>query len=104
MDVWKTEPDEIETVLTGYYQNLFTTSSLENFSNVLEHVPQLITDEMNSYLSSEFLECEVSAALNQMAPLKAPGPPLSTFLGISRQGCVLLFFILVKHRYLTPPC
>ena len=45
-----------------------------NFSDVLEHVPQLITDEMNSYLSSEFLECEVSAALNQMAPMKAPGP------------------------------
>ena len=73
MDVWRTEPDEIAIVLTGYYQNLFTTSSPENFSNVLEHVPQLITDEMNSYLSSEFLECEVSAALNQMAPLKALG-------------------------------
>ena len=64
MDVWRTEPDEIATVLTGYYQNLFTTSSPENFSNVLEHVPQLITDKMNSYLSSEFLECEVSAVLN----------------------------------------
>ena len=45
-----------------------------NFSDVLEHVPQLITDEMNSYLSRDFLECEVSAALNQMAPMKAPGP------------------------------
>ena len=56
MDTWKTEPDEIAAVLTGYYQNLFTTSTLENSSNVLEHVPQLITDEMNSYLSREFLE------------------------------------------------
>ena len=64
MDVWRTEPDEIATVLTGYYQNLFTTSSPKNFSNVLKYVPQLITDKMNSYLSSEFLECEVSAALN----------------------------------------
>ena len=63
MDGWKTEPDEIAIVLTGYYQNLFSTSSPENFSNLLEHVPQLITDEMNSYLSSEFLACEVSAAL-----------------------------------------
>ena len=65
MDVWKTEPDEIGTVLTSYYQNLFTTSSPKNFSNVLEHVPQLITDEMNSYLSSEFLECEVSAEIGR---------------------------------------
>ena len=62
MDTWKTEPDEIAAVLTGYYQNLFTTSTLENSSNVLEHVPQLIMDEMNSYLSHEFLECKVSVA------------------------------------------
>ena len=39
MDTWKTEPNEIAAVLTGYYQNLFTTSTLENSSNVLEHVP-----------------------------------------------------------------
>ena len=56
MDAWKTEPDEIAAILSGYYQNLFTTSTPENSSNVLEHVPQLITDEMNSYLSREFLE------------------------------------------------
>jgi len=35
---------------------------------------------MNSYVSLEFMECEVSVALKQMAPLKAPGldemPPL----------------------------
>ena len=109
MDTWKTEPYEIAAVLTGYYQNLFTTSTLENSSNVLEHVPQLITDEMNSYLSHEFLECKVSVALNQMAPLKAESrrnatPFLPTFLGDSGQGCDLFYLILAKHRYLTPPC
>ena len=80
MDDWKTHPDEIAAVLIGFYQNLFTTSTSKNSSNVLVYVPQLITDEMNSYLSREFMECEVSAALKQMAPLKAPGldgmPPL----------------------------
>ena len=39
MDDWKTHPDEIATVLTGYYQNLFTTSTLENSSNVFVYVP-----------------------------------------------------------------
>ena len=79
MDDWKTHLDEIVVVLTGY-QNLYTTSTSENSSNVLAYVPQLIMDEMNSYLLREFMECEVSAALKQMAPLKAPGsdgmPPL----------------------------
>ena len=74
MDAWKSELDEIAAVLTGYYQNLFTTSTRDNSSNMLEHVPQLITDEMKSYLSREFLECEVSATLNQMTLLKALSP------------------------------
>ena len=61
MDDWKTHPDEIIAVLIGFYQNLFTTSTSKNSNNVLVYVPQLITDEMNSYLSREFMECEVSA-------------------------------------------
>ena len=109
MDVWRTEPDEIATVLTGYYQNLFTISSPENFSDVLGHVPQLITDEMNSYLSSEFLECEVSAALNQMAPLKAPGPdgmpPLfyQHFWGLVDKDVTSSILSWLNIRYPTPP-
>ena len=79
MDDWKTHLDEIVVVLTGY-QNLYTTSTSENSSNVLAYVPQLIMDKMNSYLLREFMECEVLAALKQMAPLKVPGsngmPPL----------------------------
>ena len=48
MDDQKTHPDEIAAVLTDHYHNLFTTSTPENFSNVLAYVPQLIMDEMNS--------------------------------------------------------
>ena len=39
MDDLKTHPDEIASMLTGYYQNLFTTSILEKSSNVLAYVP-----------------------------------------------------------------
>ena len=48
MDDWKTHPDEITAVLIGFYQNLITTSTSKNSSNVLAYVPQLIMDEMNS--------------------------------------------------------
>ena len=40
----------------------------------------MVTDEMNAELVKEFTALEVKEALNQMAPLKAPGsdgmPPL----------------------------
>ena len=74
MDVWRTQPDEISAILTRYYQNHFTTSRLENSSNVLAHDPQIITEKMNLSLTHDFMEIEVSEALQQMAPLKAPGP------------------------------
>ena len=47
---------------------------------MLAHVPQIITEEMNLSLTHDFMEKEVSKALQQMASLKAPGtdgmPPL----------------------------
>ena len=52
---------------------------------MLEYVPIVITDEMNSSLSRAFEASEVNVALQEMAPLKAPGldgmpPILPTFL------------------------
>ena len=47
---------------------------------MLECVPNVITNEMNALLSRKFEVHEVEVALQQMAPLKAPGldgmPPL----------------------------
>ena len=40
----------------------------------LDHIPHLISKEMNQVLMGEFLEAKVTLALKQMAPLKAPGP------------------------------
>ena len=52
---------------------------------MLEYVPIVITDEMNSSLSRAFEASEVNVALQEMAPLKAHGPDgmppiLPTFL------------------------
>ena len=57
-------------MLINYYQNLFSSSRLDITTNVLAHVPQVIMEEMNLSLTHEFMESEVSNALQQMAPLK----------------------------------
>ena len=41
---------------------------------MLACVPSAITNEMNDSLCCDFVKSEVYVALNQMAPLKAPGP------------------------------
>lgn len=73
MDAWRTQPDEISAVMTGCYQNLFTTSKPENPNNVLAHVPQIIRDEMNFSFTCDFMESKVSKALQQIALVKVPG-------------------------------
>ncbi|KAL0004830.1 hypothetical protein SO802_012391 [Lithocarpus litseifolius] len=71
---WKTNVEEITNVLVHYYHSLFTSKGQVEASRVLEYVPNVITDEMNGLLSRRFDVHEVEVALQQMAPLKAPGP------------------------------
>ena len=61
-------------VMINYYKDLFSSTNLTGSQVVLDCVPSVITKEMNSFLSREFEESEVATALQQMAPLKAPGP------------------------------
>ena len=79
-DSWKTNQEDITEILISYYQDLFTSSGQMESSRVWECVPNVITDEMNALLSRQFEAHEVEVALQQMAPLKAPGldgmPPL----------------------------
>ena len=69
-----TDEEEISKILIDYYQNLFTSASPSNMEEVLMAVPIVITDEQNAMLSAEFAKNEVEKAIQQMAPLKAPGP------------------------------
>ena len=57
-----------------YYQQLFTSSNLEDLTADLDFIPHIVTKDMNDILTGEFQAWEVEAALKQMAPLKAPGP------------------------------
>ena len=78
--VWRTNHDDIGQVMENYYKELFSTANPNLEVDSLEKIPCMVTDEMNAELVKEFTALEVKEALNQMAPLKAPGsdgmPPL----------------------------
>lgn len=69
----------IQTIVYSY-QDLFTTSNPASFDEVLDTIPQVVTQEMNDLLAYDFTMEEVELALKQMAPLKSPRldgmPPL----------------------------
>nr|XP_023894138.1 uncharacterized protein LOC112006071 [Quercus suber] len=69
-----TDQEQIAATFVEFYKHLFTSSTPEMNSADLDSIPQVVTREMNEILVGEFQEWEVEAALNQMGPLKAPGP------------------------------
>ncbi|XP_024156142.1 uncharacterized protein LOC112164137 [Rosa chinensis] len=72
--VWCTEDSDLENIVLDYFGTLFSTSSPKNMDLFTNLFPQVVTGEMNSELVREFGEEEILQALNQMHPLKAPGP------------------------------
>ena len=72
--VWRTNHDDIGQVMENYYKELFSTANPNLEADSLKKIPCMVTDLMNAELVKEFTEVEVKEALNQMAPLKAPGP------------------------------
>ena len=72
--------DNVAGLLEYFYKELFKTSHPCNMEEVLQHMRVVVMEEMNRELVGEFTHAEVDLALNQMAPLKAPGldgmPPL----------------------------
>ncbi|XP_074298883.1 uncharacterized protein LOC141629852 [Silene latifolia] len=68
-----TGEEGIANVAMAYFQSLFESSNPGNFG-VLEGLGQRVSNEMNSLMARDYSEEEVIEALNQMHPLKAPGP------------------------------
>lgn len=56
------------------YQQLFTSGEPKNFDEILEHIPTMVTDDMNKQLLDKFIAEEVKDTLKQMTPLKSLGP------------------------------
>ncbi|XP_074287942.1 uncharacterized protein LOC141613105 [Silene latifolia] len=66
--------EAVARVANSYFQGLFTTANPVNFDDALGGLEGRVTAEMNMGLERDYCEEEVLDALNQMNPLKAPGP------------------------------
>ncbi|KAL5746685.1 hypothetical protein ACOSP7_027831 [Xanthoceras sorbifolium] len=73
--VWKEEAADLENLISGFYNQLLQSNnpSLSNVQEVIQAVECKVTDHMNKFLMSRFTADDVSTALKQMAPSKAPG-------------------------------
>ena len=60
---WVQNQDEVADSFIEFYQELFHSSNLVVGVEDLDPLPCIVSDEMNSKLSQEFMEWEVQAAL-----------------------------------------
>ena len=70
---WCTRQGQVNDTIVDFYQNLFTSANPSNFEEVVDLIPQVVTNKMNEKLVADFTIEEVEVALKQMAHLKAPG-------------------------------
>ena len=66
--------DQLETMATQFYKELYTSEGVSNMNAVLDCVPTKVSAEMNAVLEADFSADEVKRALFQIFPLKAPDP------------------------------
>lgn len=72
--VWHYDEGAVSKIFVDFYTNLFSSSNVYDLDRVLEGVKRVVTDNMNVELTKPYSRGEVDAAINQMAPSKAPGP------------------------------
>ena len=59
---------------TEFFKQLYTKEEGVAPFELIEMFPRTVGEEMNRGLTKEFTEKEISDALFQIGPLKAPGP------------------------------
>ncbi|XP_021723977.1 uncharacterized protein LOC110691367 [Chenopodium quinoa] len=66
--------DNISKVAVSYFKNMFSTSNPPLIMQAVQDFQSRVTVDMNKILQAEYTEDEVKCALDQMHPIKAPGP------------------------------
>ena len=61
-------------ITENYFNDIYTTSNLSSFDEILSGIHPAISEEDAGLLGHDFHASEVRLALDQMAPLTAPGP------------------------------
>ena len=61
-------------ITNSFFKNLYSVDDSVDPSHIISLVKPLVSDDMNDELCKPFSEQEISDALFQMGPLKAPGP------------------------------
>ena len=73
---WLKRAKDVEDEFCNYFTELFTTTkpSQNQMEAVLKGITPRVSEDMNESLEKPFTVEEVTEALNQMCPTKAPGP------------------------------
>lgn len=71
-----TSPADIDVAFVNYFQNIITSShpSQQAIEECIVNIKTLVSEKMNLELTKPFILTEIQVALNQMGPLKFPGP------------------------------
>ena len=72
--LWHEEKGKVEEIIIDYFKNIFSIEQPSDHEVKVEVMDVRITSEMNEKLLEEFREVEIRLALNQMHPVKSPGP------------------------------
>lgn len=73
-DQWCDDEGQIENIFGEYFKLIFHSEPTNHVEDVLAAIQPKISEDMNEQLSKSYTPEEVFFALNQMHPLKAPGP------------------------------
>ena len=73
-NIWQEDEEQVGRTFLDYFEQLFTSSWLAMEEELLEAIHAKVTDRMNASLLRTFNAQEVEKGLQQMHPLKVPGP------------------------------
>jgi hypothetical protein len=74
LGVIQTTPTDMQRMAVSYFKSLYTRDPSLDHSPVTDLVHEQVSEDMNEQLCKDFSEEEISDALFQIGPIKAPGP------------------------------